>query len=155
VGDLAPDFDVPALFAGVKKRFHLREQNAKNTLVLPFYPLNWDPVSANQMARYQEEREKLALCGAEVVGISVDSIMNTTAWEREIGPLDYPLCSDFWPHGEVSGKYGVFREQDPYAGASERATFVVDRNGKIAFRKIYALEQTPDLDEILEALRKL
>jgi peroxiredoxin len=155
VGDLAPDFDLPALFAGVKKRFHLREQNANNTLVLAFYPLNWDPVSANQMARYQVEREKFALHGAEVVGISVDSIMNMTAWEREIGPLEYPLCSDFWPHGEVCRKYGVFREQDPFAGASERATFVVDQNRKIAFRKIYALEQAPDLDETLTALSKL
>ena len=155
LGDLAPDFDLPALFAGVKKRFRLSEQNAKKTLVLAFYPLNWDPVSANQIVKYQVQREKVVLRGAEVVGISVDSIMNTTAWEREIGPLDFPLCSDFWPHGEVSRKYGVFREQEPYAGASERGIFVVDRNGRIAFRKIYTLEQAPELDEALETLGRL
>ena len=47
--------------------------------------------------------------------------MNTTVWEREIGPFDFPLCSDFWPHGEVSRSYGVLREAAPLAGASERA----------------------------------
>src|SRR5207237_6441264 len=155
LGDLAPDFDLPALFAGVKKRFRLSEQNAKKTLVLAFYPLNWDPVSANQIVKYQVEREKVALRGAEVVGISVDSIMNTTAWEREIGPLDFPLCSDFWPHGEVSRKYGVFREQEAYAGASERAIFIVNRRGTIVFRKIYELHQVPAIGETLDALRRL
>src|SRR5207237_10464226 len=154
LGDLAPDFDLPALFAGVKKRFRLSEQNAKKTLVLAFYPLNWDPVSTNQIVKYQVEREKVALRGAEVVGISVDSIMNTTAWEREIGPLDYPLCSDFWPHGEVSRKYGVLREQGPFAGASERAIFVVGKNGKIEFSKTYSMAEAPELDKVLTALSR-
>src|SRR5713101_10190287 len=154
-GDMAPDFDLPVLIGGVKKRFRLAERIGKQTLILAFYPLNWEPVSTQQMVAYQVEREKFATHEAEVVGISVDSIMNTTAWEREIGPLDYPLCSDFWPHGEVSRKYGVFREQEPYAGASERAIFVVDINGRIAFRKIYTLEQSPELDEALETLRRL
>ena len=56
--------------------------------------------------------------------------MNTTVWEREIGPLEYPLCSDFWPHGEVSRSYGVFRDRSPLAGTSERAIFVIDRAGR-------------------------
>lgn len=155
VGDAAPDFDLPALIGGVKKRFNLSEQCAKKTLVLAFYPLNWEPLSANQMVQYQMEREKFTEPHAEVVGISVDSIMNTSAWEREIGPFDYPLCSDFWPHGEVSRKYGVFREQEAYAGASERAIFIVNRRGTIVFRKIYELHQVPAIGETLDALRRL
>ena len=106
------------------------------------------------MAEYQAERERY-FPGGEVVGISVDSIMNTTVWEREIGPLDYPLCSDFWPHGEVSRSYGVFREKPPQAGASERAIFIVDRGGRVAFSKVYGLKELPPLSETLEALRKL
>jgi peroxiredoxin len=153
-GETAPDFDLPALIAGVKKRFHLREQLEKGDVVLAFYPLNWETVSARQLAEYQAQPAQLAQRG-EVVVISVDSIMNTTVWEREIGPLEYPLCSDFWPHGEVSRNYGVFREHDPLAGASERAVFVIDRRGKIAFSKVYGLQELPPLSEALEALRKL
>lgn len=153
-GAVAPDFDLPALIGGVKQRFHLREQLSKTNVVLAFYPLNWEPVSARQLVEYQGQREKLSP-RTEVVGISVDSIMNTTVWERDIGPFDCTLCSDFWPHGEVSRSYGVFREANPLAGASERALFVVDRSGKIVFSKIYGLQELPPLAELLQALRKL
>lgn len=151
-GEVAPDFDLPALIGGVKKRFHLREQIAKTNVVLAFYPVNWESVSARQMVEYQRERLRER---ADVVAVSVDSIMNTTVWEREIGPLDFTLCSDFWPHGEVSRAYGVFRETTPLAGASERSVFVVDRQGKIAFSRMYGLLELPSLSELLEALRRV
>ena len=153
-GEVAPDFDLPALIGGVKKRFHLREQIAKTNVVLAFYPVNWESVSVRQMVEYQEHRELLRE-RADVVAISVDSIMNTTVWEREIGPLDFTLCSDFWPHGEVSRAYGVFRVTTPLAGASERSVFVVDRQGKIAFSRMYGLLELPSFSELLEALRRV
>src|SRR5437588_6151931 len=139
-GEIAPDFDLPALIGGVKKRFHLAERIGKQQLVLAFYPLNWDPVSARQMVNYQVHREKLLASGAELVGISVDSIMNTTAWEREIGPFDYPLCSDFWPHGEVSRKYCVLREQGPFAGASERKSTRLNSSHTVISYAVFCLK---------------
>lgn len=152
---MAPDFELPALIGGVKKRLRLAERLGKQKLVLAFYPLNWEPVSTEQMIACQVEREKFVEHNAEIIGISVDSIMNTTAWEREIGPFDYPLCSDFWPHGEVSRKYGILREQEPFAGASERAVFIVGKTGRIEFSKIYPLNQIPDLQETLDVLYRL
>jgi len=154
-GEFAPDFDLPVLVGGVKKRFHLKEHLELSNIVLAFYPLNWEAVSARQLVEYQVERRRFQASNTEVVGISVDSIMNTTEWEREIGPFDYPLCSDFWPHGAVSRSYGVFREHDPYAGASERAIFVVERGGKILLSKVYNLLELPPIAETLEALRIL
>jgi peroxiredoxin len=154
-GELAPDFDLPVLLGGVKKRFRVADHRGKQNLVLAFYPLNWEPVSTEQMVAYQVQREQFIARNAEVVGISVDSIMNATAWEREIGPFDYPLCSDFWPHGEVSRKYGVLREQEPFGGASERAIFVVGKQGKIEFSRVYPLNRVPDLQQTLEVLNKL
>ena len=154
-GDLAPDFDLPVLLGGVKQRFHLREQREKQNLVLAFYPSNWESVSAEQMVAYQLEREKFRAQKAEVVGITVDSIMNITSWEREIGPFDYFLCSDFWPHGQVCERYGVLRRQEPFRGASERVVFVVDQIGKVRYKRIYRVDQKPDLAETLAALRSL
>ncbi len=151
-GEVAPDFDIPVLIGGVKKQFRLSDRRGKQNLVLAFYPMNWEPVSTQQMVAYQVEREKFLARGAEVVAISVDSIMNTTSWEREIGPFDFLLCSDFWPHGEVSRQYGVLRASEPFRGASERAIFVVDKAGRIRFGKIYPMNQLPDLEETLEAL---
>jgi peroxiredoxin len=154
-GEMAPDFDLPVLIGGVKKRFRLSESLGKQNVVLAFYPLNWEPVSARQMVACKVEREQFRAQNAEIVGISVDSIMNTTAWEREIGPFDYPLCSDFWPHGEITRRYGVLRDREPFAGASERAIFIINKTGRIEFSKIYPINQVPDREETLKVLRDL
>jgi mycoredoxin-dependent peroxiredoxin len=154
-GDAAPDFDLPALVGGVKKRFHLGDELGHGNVVLAFYPFNWESVSARQMVGYRSERERLVASNANVVGVCVDSIMNTTEWEREIGPFDFPLCSDFWPHGEVSRSYGVLREGEPHAGASDRTVFVIDRVGRITFRKRYGLDELPPISDALQALHAL
>jgi peroxiredoxin len=151
-GDKAPDFVVPVLIGGVRKEFRLSEHRGKQNLVLAFYPANWESVSTQQMIAYQVERKKFQDRQAEVIGISVDSIMSTTSWEREIGPFDFLLGSDFWPHGEVSRLYGVLRDTDPLKGACERAIFVVDKAGEIKFARIYPVNQPPDLGETLAAL---
>lgn len=152
---MAPDFAVPVLVGGVKKQVRLSEHRGKQHLVLAFYPVNWEPVSAQQMVAYQVERGKFLARQAEVFAISVESIMNTTSWEREIGPFDFLLGSDFWPHGEVSRRYGVLRETGPLRGASERALFVVDKAGAIRFARTYPVDQLPDIEETLNALREL
>lgn len=154
VGDAAPDFELPALIGGVKRRFRLSEYRGKKNVLLAFYPLNWDEVSAQQLRQYQAEAEKLAAAETVVATISVDSIMNTTAWERDIGPFDFAMCSDFWPHGDVCRKYGVFRTEKPDAGLSKRAIFVVDRAGQIQFFKLYEAAQVPDVGEALGAFAK-
>ena len=153
IGGLAPDFELPALIGGVKKKFRLSEHHGRQNLLLAFYPLNWEEVSARQMVQYQLQRDTFLARQTAVVGISVDSIMNTTAWEREIGPFDFIMCSDFWPHGEVARAYGVLRQQEPFAGASERAVFLVDKAGHIRFRKVYELGQVPKTHEAFELLR--
>ena len=100
--------------------------------------------------------EKFAGYDAQVVGISVDSIPSHIAWQKkDIGWVTFPLASDFWPHGEVAIKYGVLREGDPLPGISERAVFIIDKQGIIAFAKVYPLTQTPDNEELFEVLRGL
>lgn len=153
VGDRAPDFDLPMLLKGVKGRFRMSEWAPKKNLVLAFYPLNWEESSARQLVEYQAQREKYERLNAEVVTVSVDSIMNTTAWEREIGPFDFPMCSDFWPHGDVCQRYGVLREDEPRRGAAERAVFVIDRKGTIRFQKCCGLGEVAEPGEALEVVR--
>jgi peroxiredoxin len=154
-GEMAPDFELPSLMSGVKKTFRLHDALADKNIVLAFYPTNWESVSGQQLSEYQAQRDTFIAAQAEVVTISVDSIMNTTEWERELGPFDFPMCSDFWPHGEVSQAYGVFRGEGPYAGTVDRAIFVVDRKGNMAFSKIYGRQELPPLSETIEALRRL
>lgn len=154
VEDLAPEFELPALIGGVRKNFRLSEYRGK-TVVLAFYPFNWQETSVRQMRSYQEQRSQLLAVNAEVVGVTVESIMNTTAWERAEGPFDFPLCSDFWPHGDVSRRYGVLNESGNEAGASVRAVVVVSPSGRVIFRKSYEPEEIPPLDEILSGLGQI
>jgi len=154
IGDQAPDFDLPAVVAGVKKRFRLSEHIGSNNILLAFYPFNWENIAREQMVLFQKERDRFAEHHTQVVAISVESIMNTAVWERTIGPLDFTLCSDFWPHGHVARQYGVLQEDGIDAGACEHAIFVVDRTGRIVSRTIYSVGQVPDIDGILQFLKQ-
>jgi peroxiredoxin len=154
VDSLAPDFELPALIGGVRRSFRLTEYRNK-IVVLAFYPFNWQQSSMRQMAAYQAQRARVLANNAETVAIGVESIMNTTAWERANGPFDFPLCSDFWPHGEVCRRYGVLRESGDGAGASERAICVVDREGRVIFQRMYSEDEVPPTEEIFSLLEKV
>ncbi len=154
VGDAAPDFELPALVAGVKQPLRLSAYRGEKIVVLAFYPFNWQETSAAQLVSYQVQRPRVRENNAEIVAITVDSIMNTTAWERVIGPFEFPLCSDFWPHGEVSERYGLLRKSGLGAGSSDRAVVIVDRNGNVAFRKTYARDKVAPVEEVLTVLEK-
>jgi alkyl hydroperoxide reductase subunit AhpC len=105
---------------------------------------------------FDARSQEFTALNATVVDISIDSITSHIAWrEKEIGPVKVPLCSDFYPHGEVVRKFGILREGTPVPGISERAAFIVDRSGKIAFARVYPLDQLPDMDELLRVLQQL
>jgi glutaredoxin len=86
-----------------------------------------------------------------VLGISVDHIPCLKAWAESLGGISFPLLSDFWPHGEVAQRYGVFRED----GRSERALFVVDKEGIVRYVDIHDIDDQPDNEEIFRVLRQL
>jgi len=86
------------------------------------------------------------------VGISCDSVNTLRAWAESLGGIDYPLCSDYWPHGAVSSGYGVFNE---HLGRPERAIIVLDGEGIIRYIDVHTLREVPDETEIEEEVRRL
>ena len=105
------------------------------------------------MPELDARRQEFEALNAQVLDISVDSITSHVAWrQKDIGPVQVPLCADFYPHAEVTRKFGILREGPPVAGISERAAFIVDKTGKIAFAKVYSISQLPDMEELLQAL---
>lgn len=108
------------------------------------------------MPELDAHRKEFEALNAQVLDISVDSIPSHVAWrQREIGPVQVPLCADFYPHAEVTRKFGILREGMPVPGISERAAFIIDKSGKIAFAKVYGISQLPDIQELIRALRGL
>jgi alkyl hydroperoxide reductase subunit AhpC len=69
--------------------------------------------------------------------------------------MQIPMCADFYPHGAVTKAYGILRDGPPIAGIPERAVFIVDKDGKIAFAKVYPLDQTPDNSELMRVLQQM
>jgi len=105
---------------------------------------------------FDSDQEKFAALDAQVLDISVDSVVSHVAWQKkDIGPIQLPMLSDFYPHGAVTEAFGIMREGSPVPGISERAAFIVDKNGKIAFARVYPLDHQPDNDELLRELEML
>jgi glutaredoxin len=94
---------------------------------------------------------KFAGLNAQVLGISVDSIPCLQAWAHSLGEISYPLLSDFWPHGAVAEKYGVLQDD----GRSERALFIVDKDGILRYIDIHDIDEQPSNEVLLAELRRI
>ena len=146
-GDEAPDFELRSHRGGTVK---LSDFRGKRRVVVAFHPLAFTPVCAAQMCGYQSDLSRFDAADAAVLGISVDAQPAKAAWAQALGPISFDLLSDFHPHGDVAEKYGVYRAKD---GISERAIFVVDKAGKIAWAKVYDIPQQPDNEDLFTALK--
>ncbi len=109
------------------------------------------------MPSYEDDLSRFEEADTQVLGISVDSVPSHEAWSKSLGGISYPLLSDFYPHGAVSDQYGVLRTTQgaPALGASERALFIIDKEGIIRFIDVHPIDQVPDNEEIFDVLRKL
>ncbi len=103
------------------------------------------------MPSYEEDLSEFERRNAQVLGISIDQVFSNEAWAKSMGGLSYPLLSDNWPYGYVSVQYGVLRG----SGTTERAIFVVDKQGIIRYIDIHAISEQPPTDQIMAALDKL
>lgn len=147
VGEKAPDF---VLKDHNEKEFNLKDFRGKIVL-LSFHPLAWTILCAKQMQSLETNKERFDELNTVAVGVNVDPIPSKKAWAGELGIENTRLLSDFWPHGEVAKKFGVFREKE---GFSKRANIIIDENGKVIFTKVYDINQLPDIEEIIQILSK-
>lgn len=147
-GDTAKNF---SLKDQNDKTFDLYEQAGKRTL-LSFHPLAWTEFCAAQMVSLEENRAVLSSLNCVPVGISVDSVPCKRAWAENLKITHTPLLCDFWPHGAIAQKYGLFRGENGFA---ERANVIVDGNRKVVFVKVYPLHSVPDIKEVIGFLQQM
>jgi len=146
-GTPAPDFTLPVT---PDQKLSLKELRGK-PVILAFYPADWSPVCGDQMGLYNEILSEFEKHGAKLLGISVDGAWCHEAFASARG-FRFPLLADFEPKGKVSRDYGVYRGD---AGISERALFVIDKNGVIAWSYCSPIAVNPGADGILDALEAL
>jgi peroxiredoxin len=140
--------------------FTLKDQNGLDfrlsffsgkKVILSFHPLAWTGVCAGQMKSLEEHVDHFSALNTIAVGISVDSVPCKKAWAEHLGITHTRLLSDFWPHGDIAERYGVFRHIE---GTAMRANIIIGENGDIIFRRIYEISTLPPIPELLEALGK-
>jgi len=148
IGETAPDFRLPDQNNDF---YSLSEFRGRFNIVLAFYPGDFTPVCSVQIPNYKKDKEKFDKYDAAVMGISVDSVDCHKAWAKTFGDLNFPLLSDFWPHGEVAAKYGLLSEH----GYAKRGIFAIDKKGIIRYVDIHDIAQVPDNREVLNVLREI
>jgi alkyl hydroperoxide reductase subunit AhpC len=104
------------------------------------------------MPSYEADKERFEGYDAQVLGISIDSVLSHIAWSKSLGGISYDLLADFHPKGEVAKSYGAYRDE---AGITERALFIVDKEGKIAYIDIHEISDQPDNEELFDVLKNL
>ncbi|HMS39829.1 MAG TPA: peroxiredoxin [Pyrinomonadaceae bacterium] len=143
IGDEAPDFTLNDLDGD---SWSLREHKGK-TVVLLFYPGDDTPVCTKQLCSVRDNWSQYQATGAEVVGISTDSVGSHKSFADKYS-LTLKLLSD--ENAEVVNEYEV---KSWIPGRSARAVVVIDKNGKIAYHKVQSLSLfRPDDNEILKAI---
>ncbi len=146
-GTPAPEF---SLNVTPDQKLSLSDLRGK-PVILAFYPADWSPVCGDQMALYNEIMPEFQKFGAELIGVSVDGVWCHEAFAQD-RHLHFPLAADFEPKGAVAKSYGAYRTAD---GVSERALFVIDQNGVIAWSYCSPIAINPGADGILQALENL
>ena len=146
-GTPAPEF---SLHVTPDQKLSLSELRGR-PVILAFYPADWSPVCGDQMALYNEILPEFKKNGAELLGISVDGVWCHDAFAKD-RHLHFPLMADFEPKGAVARAYAPYREEE---GTSERALFVIDKNGVITWSYLSPVAVNPGADGILRALEEL
>ncbi|UCD90189.1 MAG: peroxiredoxin [Desulfobacterales bacterium] len=148
IGEKSPDFTLPALSG---KAISLKQFKGKKHVVISFVPAAWTPVCSDQWPGYNIVQDIFEQNDATLIGITVDNIPTLHAWTNQMGDLWFNVLSDFWPHGGVSDQFGVLRTD----GVSERALFVIDKEGTIRYAHVSDINKRPNLQDLIKVLEKL
>jgi peroxiredoxin len=148
VGSVAPDF---TLKDQTGSAVSLASYRGRKNVVLIFYPGSFTSVCSVQVPGYNQKEQRWEDQDAQVLAVSVDSVAVHQAFAEYVGGVDFPILADFYPHGEVARRYGILRPE----GTSERATFVIDKQGIVRHAEIHPMGQVPDRAKAIEALRAI
>ena len=147
VGDAAPDFSLPDQDKQVVSLADLRG----TPVLLVFYPFAFSGLCTGELCQLRDELAVYTDAGVKVLAVSTDPVFSLKAFKAQEN-FDFPMLSDFWPHGAVASAYGVF---DDRMGAAVRGTFVIDKHGVVQWRVVNAVGEARSLDDYQKVLTEL
>ena len=129
VGSEAPDFTVKDQN---NQAVTLSSFRGERAVLLVFYPFAFSGICTSELGAVRDDLADFQNDDVQILGISTDHPYALKAWSESQG-FDFPLLSDFWPHGAVANAYGVFNEA---RGMAVRGTFLVDKAGIVKFAEV-------------------
>lgn len=147
-GQEAPDFE---LKDQTGQPVRLSDYREKKAVVLVFYPFTFSGTCEGELCALRDEIEIFQNDDVETLAVSVDSPFAHKTWAEQQG-YQFPLLSDYWPHGAVARDYGVFNET---VGAAERATFVIDQAGEIRYAVHHSIAEARDHQQYKAVLKEI
>ncbi|MET8554783.1 peroxiredoxin [Streptomyces sp. NPDC004959] len=147
-GTKAPEFELKDHHG---RTVRLSDFRGEKNVVLLFFPFAFTGVCTGELCALRDELPKFENADTQLLAVSNDSVHSLRVFAEQEG-LEYPLLSDFWPHGEVSRAYGVFAEDK---GCAVRGTFIIDKEGVVRWTVVNDLPDARDLGEYLKALETL
>ena len=127
VGTKAPEFTLKDYN---KQDVSLSSYIGQKPVLLVFYPFAFSGICTGELCQLRDDFASFT--GVQVLGVSVDTPFSLKVWSEQEG-FQFPLLSDFWPHGAVAQQYGVFNEK---AGMANRGTFLIDTDGVVRFAEV-------------------
>jgi peroxiredoxin len=147
VGAPAPDFRLRDQFG---QDVALSDFRGRKSVAIVFFPWAFSNVCTSEMAGIRDRLDEFLTFDTEVLAISTDPTYSLRVFADTDG-LNFPLLSDFWPHGAVASAYGVF---DPVRGVARRSSFVIDPSGHVTWAVHNELGDGRDLEEHLARLHQ-
>ncbi len=148
VGATAPDF---TLRDQNNQEVRLSDFRGRRNVLLVFYPLAFTGTCQGELCAVRDNLSDFANEDVQVLTVSVDSPFSHKVWAEREG-YDFPLLSDYWPHGAVAQAYGVFNDE---RGFANRGTFLIDRDGVVRFAEMNGPGQARDQEAWRKALAEL
>ena len=147
VGDSAPEFSLPDQDKQVVSLADLRG----TPVLLVFYPFAFSGICTGELCRLRDELTTYTDAGVKVFAIRTDPVFSLRAFKAQEN-FDFPLLSDFWPHGAAAQAYDAFNER---AGMALRATFLVGADGAVAFAEVNGAGDVREQSGWKDAVAKL
>jgi mycoredoxin-dependent peroxiredoxin len=144
----APDFELQDQHG---QSVVLSSFRGTHAVVLMFYPFAFSRVCTGELSEVRDNQASLVSADVQLLAVSCDPMFALRTFADRDG-LEFPLLSDFWPHGEVSRAYGVFDEK---RGCARRSTFIVDRDGVLRWSVHNPLPEARDLAAYVRVLADL
>jgi|SRR5215204_3056104 len=148
IGDLAPDF---TLKDQNNQEISLSQFKGEKNVLLVFYPLAFSGICFSELCSLRDDLPRFSNDDVQLLTVSVDSVFSHKVWAQQEG-FEFPLLSDFWPHGGVAQSYGVF---DDNKGLALRGTFLIDIEGVVRYKVVNGIPDARNQAEYADAVAKL